>query len=1123
MAANVTLLAGPARSGKTARLLDRYRQFLKSNPPGTALWIAPTYRSVDALRHALLNDQLPACLSPGFTTFDHFAEAVLAASDRAVRPLAASMKRTLVRNLIEEAHAAGQLKHFAPIAGTSGLVDLVCDLISEWKRLEIWPEHFAKACQQRGMTDKDRELLWLYETYQARLLANQYYDAQGRFWTARELLRLGQQRPFENLQCIVVDGFTDFTRTQHEILEILAERTRRILISLPLEQNTEREDLFAKSQDTVHKLTRRHPDLETVWVDRATNGFPALEHLETQLFAGPRHMEPAPTTQGLEILAAAGTRGEVEQIARRVKQLLTGISPDAQASDDVTADDIVVVYRSLGSVGPLVEEIFDRYGIPTALDWRPPLAGSPVTTFVLQLLQLVQEDWPFRRLLQLMRHNFFQPLWPCWNGGLAADSVDQVVRHLQLPSGRDVLLREARQLQQALAAREAAQFEKQNGQSADGDEENDEETYHFPLSSATVEEACQLLEQLAAVLNLLPVQGTALQWKKALEQVAAEFNLLAAIDASPTRKVRQRDQSAWQSLLTALEREDQLLAELQLPVPQRDAGGMVHLVTDISQNESLPRETNECGRVRVLSAANMRFLQARFLFFAGLTETSFPSPSRTTGLYSESETARLREAGLPLTLRAEHSQEEMLLFYEVINRATERLYFSYPALDSKAQVLLPSPFLAEVEQAAGVGSIQRTSEFELTSVPTSPRPLSYRDLRVKAVHEVVDEGSEDLFVQLAQGSIRPLVPRLVSGLHVIYERSRREGFGPHEGMLLSPAARQELQKRFGPQRTWSASQLEDYAKCPYQFFAQRVLKIEPLEELVLETDFMRRGGYLHAALAKLHAQLNESGPGPASLVDVGEAEFTQHVDQVLTAVVRGRGEPGRLQVALREIDRRTLANWLANYREQHKKYESDHRDGWQKPLLPEFFEVPFGGKPDRGAELGTSQALELGDGAGRVKLAGRIDRIDLGEIAGQKCFAIVDYKSSGYGPSKHQDGRWLQLDLYLLAAEELLFAGENRVPWESGYWYIRGKGHAAWQQVYETQNGKLQPMFDRASQRAHLVQRVLELAAGIRAGEFPVFSLDERCTSYCPYSTVCRINQVRSLEKTWPPPLTPSG
>jgi hypothetical protein len=53
-----------------------------------------------------------------------------------------------------------------------------------------------------------------------------------------------------------------------------------------------------------------------------------------------------------------------------------------------------------------------------------------------------------------------------------------------------------------------------------------------------------------------------------------------------------------------------------------------------------------------------------------------------------------------------------------------------------------------------------------------------------------------------------------------------------------------------------------------------------------------------------------------------------------------------------------------------------------------------------------------------------------------------------------------------------------------------------------------------------VVDKVFSLVAGIRDGQFPVYNPREDCTSRCEFRTVCRIAQIRSLEKTWTPPVT---
>ena len=97
--------------------------------------------------------------------------------------------------------------------------------------------------------------------------------------------------------------------------------------------------------------------------------------------------------------------------------------------------------------------------------------------------------------------------------------------------------------------------------------------------------------------------------------------------------------------------------------------------------------------------------------------------------------------------RSQRNRDEMLLFYEVMTRATRRLFFSYPALDKTAQPLLPSPYLNEVEQACGLGQIQRTEVADLSPVPVDDEPMSPTEFRVKAVSTAL-EGNVSLLAGL---------------------------------------------------------------------------------------------------------------------------------------------------------------------------------------------------------------------------------------------------------------------------------------------------------------------------------------------------------------------------------------
>ncbi|HEV3138461.1 MAG TPA: UvrD-helicase domain-containing protein, partial [Pirellulales bacterium] len=405
-----TVLAGPARSGKTGRLLDHYRQVLANEPLGAGLWLGPTHRGVAAVRDQLLAGSLAGCFSPNCLTFDQFARRVLESSPLEIRPIGLVAERQILRGLILQALDERKLDYFAPVARTPGFLDLLVRFVEEMKRLEIWPAELAAAC---GRAEKDRELCHLYESYQRILTEHDMYDAQGRFWSARDLLQKGQQKPFERLRHVVVDGFADFTRTEHEILEILAGRVASLTISLPLEIGSPRGDLFAKADKTLTELKRRHPDLAVHEMEPRSVAFPAIGHVERSLFSNPRQAAPVADAVGIEIVEAAGAVHEIELLARRIKQLLTqGDIGSAGAS--VRPGDILVVFRSLGDAGELVREVFGEYGIPVAVGTRLPLERAPILAALSAWLRLDVEGWPFRQLLGVLVHNYFRPAWTCW-------------------------------------------------------------------------------------------------------------------------------------------------------------------------------------------------------------------------------------------------------------------------------------------------------------------------------------------------------------------------------------------------------------------------------------------------------------------------------------------------------------------------------------------------------------------------------------------------------------------------------------------------------------------------------------------------------------------------------------
>ena len=455
------------------------------------------------------------------------------------------------------------------------------------------------------------------------------YDAEGRFWSARALLRGGQRKPFESVRHVLVDGFSDFTRTEHEILEILAKDCQSITVSLPLEPDSQRSELFAKSAGTLDRLRRRHPGLVVEALSPPATPWPAMAHLRGGLFSNPRApLEPC-DGRGIEIVSAAGATHELELIAGRIKRLLGAGDPQTGAA--VRPDEVLVVLRSLSDAAEEVESVFTRYGIPVAVGERPPLAHAGVVAALLAWLRFELDGWPFRQVLGMLAHNYFRPAWPEWQAGQAVAAAERVVRGLQIPAGRSALLDHLARL----AERSGRQGTEQATSAESARRARADET----------QLAAALVARLAAALDRLPRRASLAGWVEALEAFAADVGLLAGAGEGTL------DAIAWRQLVDALEGSEQLSMWVDGKAREISRREFVELVEDIARAERLATRRDEAGRVRVLSAESARNLSAPCVFLAGLSERSFPQHEREECLHSEAETRQLAEAGLPLVPR----------------------------------------------------------------------------------------------------------------------------------------------------------------------------------------------------------------------------------------------------------------------------------------------------------------------------------------------------------------------------------------------------------------------------------------------------------------------------------------
>jgi ATP-dependent helicase/DNAse subunit B len=578
--------------------------------------------------------------------------------------------------------------------------------------------------------------------------------------------------------------------------------------------------------------------------------------------------------------------------------------------------------------------------------------------------------------------------------------------------------------------------------------------------------------------------------------------------------------------------KDQTSAETGGPAQEsHDKLKFVGLPTLISEiRRSLTSQSQLLGPadpagLRVLEATDVRGLQFKALFIAGLVEGGFPLRASRDWIYPHEERERLKKYGLTLEdispatlLKEEH------YFYQCACRATERLYLSRPLLLEDDSETVASYYIDELRRAIAPRTIEpevvrRDYDGKEIEAASNTNELTVALVRQQERHRHHGE-KQNLLPQPRIKRFLPLArnDRFVTGTalrRIEIERERASGrFGPYDGQITDPDLLSILQRRFGPEYVHSASGLSVFGNCAYRFFAQRVLKLEPRGEAALDLQAIDAGKLLHDILRRFFEKhrgetlyIRDHSKLRNELLEIADRVFDEH-ERVVPPLNR------QIWKIDREI-RKILLEQVLVY-ELHLQEEGAH-----KGVVPSYFELAFGGARFSAKDpasvtdpLILNRSTFVGDEG--LKISGQIDRVDL---APDNTLVAYDYKLS-VGATKEdiRSARSLQIPIYLEALEKLILPHADIAG--GGYYIIRGGNDRRNRGMYRKEkcdyyniNVKAMAVMGEGEWkqiRAEVINKIWDFLEQMRAGQFLVNPAERAKTCrFCDYSAVCRYDRGR--------------
>ncbi|HUO73533.1 MAG TPA: PD-(D/E)XK nuclease family protein [Solirubrobacteraceae bacterium] len=465
--------------------------------------------------------------------------------------------------------------------------------------------------------------------------------------------------------------------------------------------------------------------------------------------------------------------------------------------------------------------------------------------------------------------------------------------------------------------------------------------------------------------------------------------------------------------------------------------------------EIVVQPAGRTGAVLLADPLSIRARRFRAVFVCGLCEGAFPLLDGGEPFLSDEHRHELALAsGLRLPAGEGALDRERYLLYACVSRATDQIVFSYRSSDEEGNIVLPSPFLADLAELFVPEWAERRRRRLLADIVWDPEAAPTERER-------------------ARSRARAAEPAGAS------EPERR----------LSAIALEHVRHR----EVVSGGALECFGDCPVRWLVERELAPSQLEP---DPDPLARGNYMHGVLEEVIGRLGAS----VTAESLGEAVriLEDVVTEMPPTIAPGRSE------AVRAAALRTIIADLRRYLAHEAADDCD----WE----PRGLELRFGFLGEEGA----LPAVTLGAGTSeQIQLRGVIDRVDV-DPSGSGHAIVRDYKSGSQRPeypaARWQADRRLQVALYMVAVRRLL--GLDPV---AGLYQPLGGGDLRARGVYLEGAPVGVRLVDRDARDADALEEILrdaeeravQLAARLRTGELT--PSPETCSrDGCKYPGICR-------------------
>ncbi len=1030
---------------------------IKSGKLNEFVLVVPTNRKIRSLKREIISNAPQQTAGKiNLETIASFATNILFAdANSSLRTLSEAASSVLLKQSFKETkpNYFSVYKNDIP----HGTLERIRDVISEYKRQGITPSLLRLESENLTGSEKIKaeDIANVYENYQSKCSKLNVKEVGDIYSELNSLSQGAFEKNFRKLYpdaaLIIINGFDEFTSPEIEIINSASE-TKGCELFVLFDYYNFNEMIFSHLEKCYGKLIKKGFSPIKDISAAVQNKFQTITR--ENLFKKKSGKKENTFENSLTKISASTREIEVRLIAKEIKELII--------EKKVEPHRICVAFNLIQKYSPLIRDIFPLFGLPFNLTDRIPLDSSSPVISIINFLEILENDFYYKNIFRALSGGFLE-LTEVDASNLLKTSVN-----LKIISGFDNW---NNTLEDAI--------EKLDKLEENGDDYKIKDKIIFKKALADIKQISKILSPFNKSMTL---EEFFITLQNLIYSLRVPERMINDNASSPEENVK--------GLTTFLDLVEEIFELFTLEFGENKTHPLSfylnNIRTAVSSSRFNIKEKPGYG-VQVTTLNEIRGLKFDYLFISGLCDGDLPTRYAPEIFFSGSYSKNERN----------HQTEERYRFYQSLCAWEKHLYFTFPFREEKKE-LVESSFL---------------NEFEEIFLIKVKKEKNYSD----SIYS-----KEELLINLGRNNFKNLLPDFnlvengidIDGIKRAIEINKLRQENPFGGSEFSGHLKETLNEPLKKSldelelNEYSISQLETYAKCPYKYFAERILKLELPEEPTEDIEALEMGSLLHSILYKFYKEIRKKG---IVLADADDKQFI-FSENLIFEIAEKLVEEANFHSPLTFFEKEKILG-INGDRKKTILYkflleEKNNSDGF----IPELFETGFGKVQDEGSITPVKISVDS------IKVSGKIDRIDIDE-KGNK-YKIIDYKLSGKKPKASEllNGISLQLPLYLYAAKEMIKAQLNLEYEPAGavIYSLKFSDEDFGEHLISQLTARSKPDDEKLTNAyKELIEICLDMikkyVKEITEGKFNLSTLKDReniVCRYCNFRPICRIQEL---------------